>query len=159
MCYDCFTRIKTYVILGRCKVNDVLFLTISRHLPGNLFSSLRQNLSNGITNLFKLRTNVFTLFIYIFIYCFWAFTFATEVMLIVIAECTSAFRMRRSFIRGSSISSILIPQILPFTPHCSYISANPLISRTHFFDIRILGPHKFSCLYWNVVHLERVVYL
>ena len=91
MCYDCFTRIKTYVILGRCKVNDVLFLTISRHLPGNLFSSLRQNLSNGITNLFKLRTNVFTLFIYIFIYCFWAFTFATEVMLIVIAECTSAF--------------------------------------------------------------------
>ena len=44
-------------------------------------------------------------------------------------------------------------------PHCSYISANPLIPKTRFFDIRFLGPHKFSCLYWNVVHLERVVYL
>ena len=46
---------------------------------------------------------------------------------------TSLSRMRRSFIRGSSISSILIPQILPFTPHCCYISANPLIPRTRFF--------------------------
>ena len=46
-----------------------------------------------------------------------------------------------------------------YNPHCSYISANPLIPRTRFFDIRILGPHKFSCLYRNVVHLERVVYL
>ena len=72
---------------------------------------------------------------------------------------TSLSRMRRSFIRGSSISSILIPQILPFTPHCSYISANTLISRIRFLDIRILGPHKFSCLYWNMVHLRRVVYL
>ena len=48
---------------------------------------------------------------------------------------------------------------LKLNPHCSYISANPLIPRTRFFDIRILGPHKFSCLYRNVVHLERVVYL
>ena len=38
-----------------------------------------------------------------------------------------------------------------FNPHCSYISANPLISRTRFFDIRILGPHKFFVIKRNLL--------